>query len=523
MKEHMIAAMIGLCIGILPLHSESMTQIKSMASTQEAKLKAGTTVEGIVISDFRSPNSETNPNIEWNKVDIALSLRTIYIQDAEGVNGLRVVLGSMYDNKFERGTLVRMNLDGARIVKDEETGAVTIYEPKSVESVAENVPIPLKERTISQLCDEDIYTLVSVTDLEYLNKQGSFLNIYEMCAQHTRVNELNPPTRACDSWASLMLDSEGNHIYLQLNSRLTWRRNTLDFPKGRGSVTGVVVSSSNRRYGADFGRYSLRPIFRSDIGLAQEEESAYHTVASFRWDRNYHHELNFVENGPKRWLGRKDIKNDAVRAETGDAILYNTCGACYSLDTEYDARHAMDGTGMGSRAAGALRMDGDCSDWYTFRNGRIAGVGAIIIEASTKGIHGNGLIFNFSMLAGNHSIKLSHGFPAIWTVTWSTDGTTFRPTGMSFMLKPIAYNRGMYEKTFYSTSYDAAMGFPEFSIKLPPALLGQEKVYIRISPMGDSITELHQDPSEPIASGRMSQDYKHPYCIRIGMAELKTY
>lgn len=521
MKQTLVIAAM-LCISLGSLKAESIEQIKNMASTTQTKLKEGS-VSGVVISDLRSPNSETNPNLAWNKVDVALSLQTIYIQDNEGANGLRVVLRSIYENKFKRGTEVQLDLQGASIIKDENSGAVTIYEPKSVRVIAENVQIKAKERTISELQDSDIYTLVSVTDLEYLNKQGSFLNIYELCAQCSRLNELDIPQHSCDSWAAMMLDSHGNHIYLQLNSRLTWRRNCLDFPKGRGSVTGVVVNSQNRRYGVDFGRYSLRPAFRSDIALEQEESSAYKTVAAFRWDKNFHQELNFVGNGPKRWLGRKDIKNDAVRAEQGNAILYNTCGAYYSLDTEYDARHATDGSGMGARAAGALRLDGDCADWFIYNNGRIAGYGAIVIETSTAGVQGEGLVFNFSMLAGNHSIKLSYGFPALWTVTYSTDGSKFKPTGLSFMLKPIAYNRDMYEKKFYPTSYDAAMGFPEFSIKLPATLLGQEKLYLRISPMGDTITELYEDPSIPIASGKMAQGYEHPYCIRIGMAELKTY
>ena len=212
-----------------------------------------------------------------------------------------------------------------------------------------------------------------------------------------------------------------------------------------------------------------------------------------------------------------------MQADVGYGLLYTDSGAYLSLDTEYDARHASDGSGMGARAAAALRLDGECTDWYVFRDGKPAGARSIILETSTVGAQGRGLVFNFSMLAGNHSVQYSYGFPSLWTVTYSTDGCKFLPTGFSFMLKPIAWNRSLYMKKFYPTSYDAAMGFPEFSIKLPEGLLGQEKLFIRISPVGDIITELHADPDAPIASGRISPGFDHPYCIRIGMAELKVF
>lgn len=518
-----LAAISALFLSGSFAYSHSFEQVRAMAAKAETTLAPGVTINGIIVSDYRSYNSENTPNTAWNKVDVSVAISTVYLQSEDGRLGFKLVLDNIYLNRFERGTMVEVDLGGATLVRSDEPQAYTILHPKAVRVLSTGNSPAVKTRKITDISDDDIYTLVTIEGVEYLNKQGSFLNVYELCTQKNHINRADATFRAADSWASMLLDGEGNHIYLQLNSKEPWRRNVLDFPKGTGSVTGIIVCSQNRRYGADFGRYSIRPIFRNDIAIAMEEASAYTPIASWRWDRNYHEELNFVQNGKRRWLNRRTVQNDAVKAETGNGILYTTTPAFYSLDTEYDARHATDGNGMGARAAGALRLDCNTSDWYIYNGGKMAGTNSIIVETSTAGVTGNGLTFNFSMLAGNHSVKYSYGFPAYWTVTYSIDGRKWYPTGFNFALKPIAYKRALYEKAFYPTSYDAAMGFPEFSIKLPAALLGKEKIYIRISPANDILTGIYTDPAKSIASEKMAPGYEHPCCIRIGMVELKTF
>lgn len=502
---------------------ESFEEVRALALGNETVLDAGVSVCGTVVSDYRSYNAENAPNTAWNKVDLSVPLSTVYIQSEDGRYGFRVVLDDLYSNKYERGTEVRLDLSGAVLERSEEPQAYTIRHPRSVEVLSRGKGIPAKTVRLEDLKDEDIYTLVTIPELEYLNKQGSFLNIYELCAQQNQINRLDAPFHSCDAWASMLMDGNGNHIYMQLNSKVDWRRNTLDFPQGRGSVTGVLVCSGNRRYGISFGRYSIRPVFREDIAISADPGTAYETVASWRWDRNYHHEINFVENGPCRWLDRKSVRNDAVRAESGEGRLYSTCGAYISLDVEYDSRHATDAGGMAGRAAGALRMDGNTAGWYNFENGELVSTNAIIVETSTSGVSGSGLVFNFSMLAGNHSARLSYGFPAFWTLKYSTDGTSWIPAGFDFELRPVAFRRCLYEKVFYPTPYDAAAGFPEFSVRLPSDLLGKEKLYLSLSPANDILTGIHEDPSHPVASERMVNGYDHPFCIRIGMVELKAY
>ena len=47
-------------------------------------LTAPTVVEGIVVSDYRSPNMELNPNLNYYSVDLEENDRTVYVEAADG-------------------------------------------------------------------------------------------------------------------------------------------------------------------------------------------------------------------------------------------------------------------------------------------------------------------------------------------------------------------------------------------------------------------------------------------------------
>ena len=58
----------------------------------------GTVIEGIIISDYKSANMETAPQISSTEVDPSLNFRTAYIQSLDGQYGFRIVFNSVYDN-----------------------------------------------------------------------------------------------------------------------------------------------------------------------------------------------------------------------------------------------------------------------------------------------------------------------------------------------------------------------------------------------------------------------------------------
>lgn len=65
-------------------------------------LTAPTVVEGIVVSDYRSPNMELNPNLNYYSVDLEENDRTVYVEAADGSCGIRL----RFDEASETGSPV---------------------------------------------------------------------------------------------------------------------------------------------------------------------------------------------------------------------------------------------------------------------------------------------------------------------------------------------------------------------------------------------------------------------------------
>lgn len=129
-------------------------------------------------------------------------------------------------------------------------------------------------------------------------------------------------------------------------------------------------------------------------------------------------------------------------------------------------------------------LDSDTRDWFRFDNrGRMSGAEAIVVETSTEGVEGRGLSFDFSFLAGNHDINRSWGYPVEWKVEYSADGLPFIDAGRIFVLRPVVYNDAVIKDLgLRRLSYDAALGFTEYSVPLPFLLLGHKRLTVRLTP-----------------------------------------
>lgn len=492
-----------------------------MVNKGQTVIPEGVTVRALVISDYRSYNTELNPNISFNKVDLSLSHRTAYIESPDGRLGFRILFNSMYDNRLERGMDISLDLSGCVLKKDSDTKSYTIegITAKKINLIGAGVSLPLKKKHIADLTSEDIYTYTTIVDVEFLTKQGAFSNIYEMCAQASALNVCNPPFRAADGWASLLEDGTGQHIYMQLNSKCEWRRNDYHFPKGIGELSGVVVCNNNRRYGCDFGPFSIRPILREDIGIGEQPDSHFRTVAEWNWNYNTHQALQCKKAGEIRWVKRSGVIDDSILPDIGEGELWTDSGCAMSLDGEYDSRFCAIANGAARTTASALRIDGKTEKWFPS-----GGPSGVYVKTSLSGIRGNGVLFNFSFVAGNESYYKSWGCPAFWTVEYSTDGKTYKSTGFEARLRPVAFYQSMIAKKGYmGCPYDAAMGFSEYSVTLPSSLLGAENLYVRIVPKNTWVVVLQQDWTLPIDNvGRASQ-YNNDFCVRFGMLDIKVY
>lgn len=523
-----LAFLSALCLAAT-LSAESFEQLRGRVGHRESVvLPQGTTIEGIIVSDYMSHNMETPVQVSFKEVDPGLNFRTAYIQNDDASLGFRVVFNSVYDNRFPRFCKVRMDLGGAILTREQNPERYTVSNVVGAfVTVLEQETSPVsKVRHIADLTDNDLYTFVTLADVEFMSKEGSYTNVHEKKVSRTYINSFKTHADGPVDGSGLVLkDNQGDDIFMPVNTRCTWRRNGDRVPQGVGFVDGILVHTVLRRYG-DIGRYAIRPASKADIRIPMEESSSYETIAEWNWDRNYDVALNLERQGLKEWIFGEVCAPDRVLPDVGQGYLSTTAGAKMRLDNEWNSRCVHDGNdaGSGAREWSVLRLNSDTKDWYIFDGERIVGSHAVVVETSTKGFDGRGLSFEFTFAAGNCSANLSWGFPGEWQVAYSIDGRNFIPVQKTFLLRPLWYGTANLKELggVREMCYDAAPGSIECRVSLPSFLLGKDKVYFRIYPSSDKLTLLPENPSDDINGGTMKPGFSHPFILRIGKVSVKS-
>ena len=523
MKNRLLVIMALLCIAF-NADAASFSQVRSLGVSGK-KVQLEGTLEGIVVSDWRSTNTETGENISDCIVNVGASLQTVYIQNEEGTLGFRVKFKSIYGNRLERGNKVSINLNGCSLLKEDNPQRYTILglDPDSVTVISGENPIPSKKRHIADLTDDDVYTYVTLKGIEFRKKEGGYINVNEKAVQISSLNQgLSHPDKPgfksaqenADAWPALMRDERGNTIYMIVNSTCEWRRNNMGVPKGVGEVSGVLVHDRIYRYGNNLGRYCIRPMDVEGFDIPKEEGSSYGVVCAWEWDFNKYAELDFVNAGKVRFPRVGQIKDDSIKAEFGSGLLWTDTGASLTLDDEYDARHSFDGWKparmTGSRSYAALRMDCKCGDW--FRKSASAGV---YVKTSLEGVQTDALNFNFSFIASREHSKWAEHFPVDWKVSWSVDGVNFTDCRSDILLRPIVFHNVQHGKGPVIVHNGCAAGFLEFTVPLPLELLGKE-VTLKISPSSERTATLPATFDGPCCEGKASDVLDKDMIIRFG-------
>lgn len=518
---------IIICLALLvaPLLSNAATfeEVRKLASTTPQEFAASTIIEGIVISDYRSLNNELNPNLDFMSVDHSQDLRTAYIVSTDGRYGFRLQFTSHHENRLERFDRVKLDLKGTIIVRENEPERYTISEIKksSILSREAGEPIAGKLRSIATINDEDVYTLVTVGNMEFMSKYGSFTNVFETFVQPTPHNTSTKANGYTDGWATMFKDKNGDAMYMLLNTRVPWRRGYERIPQGTGSITGVVVHTKMRRYADYMGYYQIRPMCREDINVSRPLSSFYTTIVEWHWNRNFFGKIKFKEAGETdAWKETKIIK-DAVLADEGEGLLYTDSGAAFLLDAEYDSRFSDDGSSK--RANAALRFTTHTKQWYTMEGDQVTGVSSIYTEFSTEGLQGKAATFDFTFVAGNHSIDMSYGYPCDWKVEYSIDGVHFITAATDISLRSMIWTnmRSGGLKGNRLLSYDCTTGFTEHSIPLPAAILGHKRVIVRLSPCSTRIATIPKDYADNSFVDEVKADRNRGFALRIGGISVK--
>jgi hypothetical protein len=514
-------------------------QLRELASGIGYLVDEPATIEGVVISDCNSMNMELNPTINYYTVDTSVNDRTAYIQSADGRYGFRLQFDKVADNTLKRYDHVVLDLYNAIISVETDPDRYTIggLSAASIKSArpGKASDLPAKQKFISELTDDDIYTFVTLRDMEFIFKSGSYTNIWEPYAQKSVLNDhpdINASQRM-DGWATLAGDATGDAIYLLVNTRCTWRRTGSGLPQGMGPVGGIIVHTPMRRYGGDMGRYSIRPVDDKDIKVSNKRKDApLKTLVEWSYNYNPAAELDFEFAGKTAGVKTPKYKGDRVLAETGKGFLWTNSGAYIMLTADYNNPSVREGEKTDSKgwvSNAALRFDANVADWYVWdEQDKVSGTNSILVEFPTLGISGNVMSFNFEFGAGLQSGDTSWNYPAYWCVEYSVDGgDTFVPVRNTVTGKELVILRAIPwwdtkiknsgSQAIYRTGYDTAMGYTSHTFGLPAECFGKPSVIVALSPASANLAWIRSNPADNvIAKGFVKKTMVHNTNIRFG-------
>ena len=421
-------------------------------------------LEGIIVSDPSSPNICSSVQTGQFAFDRSENSRTAYLESIDGSYGLCLKFSSASENTFARGDRVLISLGGATLSRESSPARYTLSGLSSDKfTVLESgAAIPDKVRSISQLTDADIYTWVSLSNIEILAKDGSYTNASE---GYSLADTLNPSGSASPRWdvAPLMCtDPNGDAIFMLTNAAAPWRRSTDSehdmafynfLPQGAGTLSGVIVSDNVApvRWG-NLGKYQIRPMSAADIALGQEYDRFSNIICE--WTFNSEEESWSADKG--------DGKLSLYDAATSFGQDFNNP----YLPQDKDAANGGGTTnlkGLVSNCAAVFM-----NKWWDFDTD----TGKYIdIRFNTTGLNGTNMVFGIIWGHGLGADATTISAPSNWDVLYSTDGTNFT------RLTTIKQRSCAWWTT---TSQDATPGFTEHLVKLPGSCFDKSNVTVRL-------------------------------------------
>ena len=495
---------VATVMAILPLlavaNTTPMRQVRDMAREKGVVVVDNNLcIEGYIISKPNGNNNDLNIQAHYTGMRND-DLATLYVESLSGDVGLRVKLKSRNMAKqFPRYARVVLSLQGTTL-RFAEPCCVTI-EGLSDSNIVEltkcdESALPRKTKYIGEITDDDIYTYVTLKDCELVFKDGAFSNVCEQHVLQSSVNKKIKPNKSMDTWATLLCDKRGSHIYSMINSLCAWRRDGEGVPQGAGDMRGIVANVSYLRYGGDvLGRYVLFPADKEDFAMNwAAKSSSYKSIAEWNWNDN--EKALLTDSGYA-----EVVTTEKVKADVGKGLLKIVAGgeARRGKDTNnpYVAtpKEKNEKGSKGLVNYGALQIKNKANNWWDWKNDCGKGVE---VEFSTKGLKGQHILFGFTFAAGKLTAATSYGFPVCWNVEYSIDGKEWHKVEGSAPKKLRALPWPWYDKA-NGLAYDSissGVGYTEHMVILPKSLFGKSKVYVRVVPVAKIAATLGYDNIE---------------------------
>lgn len=435
---------------------------------------------GRVISDNSEGNAAPNENMSVIIQDLTLAGRTVYLQSAEAGEsyGVKLIFDSEDALSLKRYDLATVSLKGRKLIHHTNPEHYTItglkaYDIVSAASGSETDVTP-RTKSVKELTDSDINTLVTLTGCEIPISKGAFVPI-----DNTRSSIIN-------KYPMPLLDKDGSTIYLLTNTTAAWARDGQGLPQGSGNVSGIIVNETCDNFewnsteaAADtrledyvtglgnIGRYQIRPQSRSDIALDEEA---------------------FTEKLCE-WTSYADVLNKQ--------------GLSYSRPAEWEISPSQDWSSLGplSGTASGIVPQSDAPAWFAAKwfsgNHTDPKLDDYYwqIEFSTAELTAANAPLSVQVAAFN-TVGADVGAPRYWWLKYSTDGETWHTlTADSYTGAFVQHTSVGTEWTYTVPDYPKSGSYRQyhcpgaknmsFTLPVTADLFGKETVYIRLIPAKD--------------------------------------
>jgi hypothetical protein len=136
-------------------------------------------LNGIVINDHSGMNGAENRLVSAEALDLNYAERILYVQNAEGTHGIKLIFKEKCTDVIARYDRISVDLKGLTLKKESNPDRYTVSGiPLSaiVGTMASDPPLPRTVK-LEDLSDSDVFTLVTVEDVEIPVRKGSFVPV----------------------------------------------------------------------------------------------------------------------------------------------------------------------------------------------------------------------------------------------------------------------------------------------------------------------------------------------------------
>ena len=189
-------------------------------------------IEGIVVSNPDNHNAGENTQLTTSTIDYTVSERTLYLESKDGRYGIAILTNEVEDNIFDQYDHVQLLIQGAtgNLVENPDR-----YELEGVtksmvisRTAGSASDVPVKEKHMNELTDDDIYTYVTLKEVEFPVRKGSITPVNEGYAIGTNAHRIS-------KYPLLVRDINGDAMYMMTNTNCAYRSDGTGCPTVRAT------------------------------------------------------------------------------------------------------------------------------------------------------------------------------------------------------------------------------------------------------------------------------------------------